>query len=104
MLHDDAEQGRLQHRPVLLVGLGDRHEIRAEEDALDALDLEQALGQRRTRGTFGEAKSTLPDSTTARPGRNFRVAGLGVSSVWMNMDCSTKLLIAIYVSKMGDAG
>src|SRR3954468_3122078 len=27
----------------------------------------------------------VPLSSTLRPGRNFRVAGLGVASVWMNM-------------------
>src|SRR5450432_3085164 len=27
----------------------------------------------------------VPPSSTTRPGMNFRVAGLGVASVWMNM-------------------
>jgi hypothetical protein len=27
----------------------------------------------------------VPLSSTTRPGMNFRVAGLGVASVWMNM-------------------
>jgi hypothetical protein len=27
----------------------------------------------------------VPLSSTVRPGRNFKVAGLGVASVWMNM-------------------
>src|SRR5436305_5639960 len=30
------------------------------------------------------AKSSVPLSMTTRPGRNFRVDGLGVCSVWMN--------------------
>src|SRR5947207_14344529 len=30
------------------------------------------------------AKSIVPFSMTTRPGRNFRVDGLGVCSVWMN--------------------
>src|SRR5665213_4478962 len=29
--------------------------------------------------------SSVPLSSTPRPGRNFRVAGLGVDSVWMNI-------------------
>jgi hypothetical protein len=27
----------------------------------------------------------VPVSSTVRPGRNFKVAGLGVASVWMNI-------------------
>ena len=30
-------------------------------------------------------KAAVPDDITSRPGRNFRVAGLGVDSVWMNI-------------------
>jgi hypothetical protein len=30
----------------------------------------------------------VPFSITVRAGRNFRVAGFGVCSVWMNMACS----------------
>jgi hypothetical protein len=29
----------------------------------------------------------VPLSSTVRPGMNFRVAGLGVASVWMNICC-----------------
>ena len=29
--------------------------------------------------------SSVPESSTGRPGRNFSVAGLGVASVWMNI-------------------
>src|SRR6266508_653269 len=32
--------------------------------------------------------SSVPLASTARPGRNFSVAGFGVGSVWMNMACS----------------
>ena len=31
------------------------------------------------------SKSAVPRSITMRPGRNFSVAGFGVSSVWMNI-------------------
>src|ERR1044071_8222381 len=34
------------------------------------------------------AKSIVPFSMTTRPGRNFRVDGLGVCSVWMNKPTS----------------
>jgi hypothetical protein len=30
----------------------------------------------------------VPVSSTARPGKNFKVAGFGVASVWMNMGSS----------------
>src|SRR5262245_29942764 len=35
-----------------------------------------------------DAKSIVPLSMTTRPGRNFRVEGLGVCSVWMNKPTS----------------
>ena len=33
----------------------------------------------------GSRNSNVPWSSTGRPGMNFRVAGFGVASVWMNM-------------------
>src|SRR5690242_4921564 len=51
-----------------------------------------------------EGKSTLPEATTSRPGRNIKVAGLGVSSVWMNMEGSTNLYVQRDARKMGDGG
>ncbi len=33
----------------------------------------------------GVRNSAVPSPSTARPGRNFKVAGLGVASVWMNI-------------------
>jgi hypothetical protein len=38
-----------------------------------------------TRASSGLRKSRGPSGSTARPGMNFSVAGLGVSSVWMNI-------------------
>jgi hypothetical protein len=53
MLHDRAEDRRLQMLPVRAV-LGDGDEIVAEEDAGDAGNLEQPAGERRSRGrAFG---------------------------------------------------
>ena len=49
VLHDGAEDGGLELRPFA-VGLGDGDEVGAEEHAVDALDGEQPLGQRRFRG------------------------------------------------------
>jgi hypothetical protein len=44
---------------------------------------------RRARGedwaAVSDGKSAVPAARTASPGRNFRVAGFGVDSVWMNM-------------------
>jgi hypothetical protein len=38
--------------------------------------------------------SSVPLASTGRPGRNLRVAGLGVGSVWMNMACSFGSVLA----------
>ena len=46
VLHDGAEDRGLELRP-LAVGLGDGDEVRAEEHAADAVDVEQPLGERR---------------------------------------------------------
>ncbi len=56
MLHDDPEHRRLQEVPLHVRGLGDGHEIGAEEHPGDAVDGEQALGQGRApgRGRIGE--------------------------------------------------
>ena len=54
VLHDRAEDRRLDVRP-LAVGLGDGDEIAAEEDAADAVDREQPLGERRGRRLVGRA-------------------------------------------------
>ena len=40
----------------------------------------------------GEAKSAVESPITSRPGRNFRVAGLGVPSVSMNMAVARPVL------------
>src|SRR6185312_9216564 len=44
----------------------------------------EASGERSAAFLSGKS-ATLPSPITSRPGRNFRVAGLGVDSVWMNM-------------------
>ena len=73
--------------PVETVVLRDGDEIVAEEDAGDALDVEQASGQRRRHRAALSAsrKSAVPSGSTSLPGKNFNVAGFGVASVWMNM-------------------
>src|SRR5271165_738518 len=38
--------------------------------------------------TSGSVKFAVPEAMTVRPGRNFRVAGFGVCSVWINIDGS----------------
>src|SRR5215212_4266166 len=38
--------------------------------------------------------SSVPEGSTVRPGRNFKVAGLGVTSVWMNIDSSGRHMSA----------
>ena len=49
-------------------------------------------GSANSRSASGEraaerdsVKLAVPDPMTAQPGRNFRVAGFGVCSVWMNI-------------------
>ena len=49
--------------------------------------MEKAPGKRRDAGLFGVLRNPGGLPATAAPGRNFRVAGLGVVSVWMNMSC-----------------
>src|SRR5690242_7792586 len=44
----------------------------------------KASGERSAAVLSGKS-ATLPSPITSRPGRNFRVAGFGVDSVWMNM-------------------
>ena len=60
MLHDRAEDGGLQMLPLALA-LGDADEVGAEEHALDAVDLEQARGERRVLalGRIGEFQRPL---------------------------------------------
>jgi hypothetical protein len=53
VLHDRAEDGRLEHLPIPPGLLGHGHEIAAEEDAGHALDLEQAFCKRGARGRLG---------------------------------------------------
>ena len=84
MFHDGAEDHRLELLP-LAGALGHGDEVGAEEHAADAGNAEQPFGERRLRGLPGSRRSSVPFSSTARPGRNFRVAGFGVASVWMNM-------------------
>ena len=55
MLHDRAEHRRLQVLP-LDIALGDGDEVAAEEDAGDAGNGEQPLGQRRGSGLGGIAE------------------------------------------------
>ena len=84
MLHDGAEDRGLEVLPVAVV-LGHGDEIGAVEHAGDAGHAEQPFGERRARGGFAVGEFHVPVSSTVRPGMNFRVAGLGVASVWMNM-------------------
>src|SRR6516162_6838364 len=52
-----------------------------------------ASGDTRT-ASSASVKFAVPEAMTVRPGRNFRVAGYGVCSVWMNIDgseCVTRL-------------
>src|SRR6478752_6924257 len=43
-----------------------------------------ARGERPALSALGKS-ATLPSPITSRPGRNLRVLGLGVDSVWMNI-------------------
>mmetsp|Transcript_6727 Transcript_6727/g.17239 ORF Transcript_6727/g.17239 Transcript_6727/m.17239 type:complete len:304 (+) Transcript_6727:445-1356(+) len=52
-VHHGGEHLGLQHAPVVLVALGDRHEVRAEEHARDAVDVEQLLRERRRHSFTG---------------------------------------------------
>ena len=85
MLHDDAEHRRLEMLPLALP-LGDGDEIGAEKHPGHPLDLEQPWRQRRFRRLAGRCDTpAAARAATVLPGMNFKVAGLGVASVWMNM-------------------
>ena len=65
---------------------GDRNEVAAEEHAFDHRRSRTARRRAaRLRPTRASGKSRLPASITGWPGRNLRVAGLGVCSVWISM-------------------
>src|SRR6185312_12714431 len=49
-----------------------------------------ARGERPAVSALGKS-ATAPSPITSQPGRNLRVAGLGVDSVWMNMGGAGKL-------------
>ena len=59
MLHDGAEDGGLQMLP-LAVALGHADEVGAEKHAFDAVDLEQARGERRSLARLGSGNSSVP--------------------------------------------
>ena len=48
----------------------------------------------------GPAKSIVPDSSTMRPGRNFRLFGFGVSWVCMNMFLTGRKANKVRVNQM----
>ena len=48
MIHDRREHVRLEGRPLQAFALGDGEEVAAQIDALDAIDREQSLRERRT--------------------------------------------------------
>ena len=81
----DAENGRLDMGPVGVV-LGHRDEIGTEEHAGDARNARTGRAPAANcRRASALRKSRGSPTSTSRPGRNFRVAGLGVASVWMNI-------------------
>ena len=78
MLHDDAQHSRLHMVPFQLVGLGDGHEIVAEEDALDARYAKQLFAQRRDAVRSGSLWKV--DGTRLRDdlaGQEFQCRGVG---------------------------
>ena len=82
----DLVDERLRERRPLDVGLlRHGHEVRREEDAGDALDREEARGQRRDVGADGRlevrAADRLPAASTTAP--TSRCSGFGVRSARM---------------------
>jgi hypothetical protein len=57
----------------------------AEEHARDSVDRKDALGQRRDARLVGAAEIACAFRQDRLAGNEFQVAGLGVSSVWMNI-------------------
>ncbi len=102
VLHDGAEDGRLQVLP-LAVALGDGDEVAAEENAGDAGDGEQAFRPAASdrAAPRGRGNRRCPRRGHIRPGRNFRVAGFGVASVWMNIGSIARLRKSRFVWNEG---
>ena len=76
VLHDGAEDGGLELRPFA-VGLGDGDEVGAEEHAVDALDGEQPLRQRRFRGVGGLAQVERAGFEHGLPGQELQGRRIG---------------------------
>src|SRR5215472_6501015 len=76
MLHDGAEQDGLELLPFA-VGLGDGDEIGAEEDAADAVDLEQPRRERRLLGLRLVAHVERSLGQHGAAGQEFQRGGIG---------------------------
>ena len=80
MLHDGAENGRLEMLPFAR-GFRDRNEIRPKKYAADAFDGNSAPASGETLASSALCHVARAVRQTGPPGRNFNVAGLGVDSV-----------------------
>ena len=92
MVEQGLEHQRLEVGPGDAGRRGHRDEVAAEEHALDHAAVEQAPRRAaRLRRSRRRRSRACPASITVWPGRNLRVAGLGVCSVWISMAAMWRL-------------
>lgn len=104
VIHYGSKNVWLEHCPRVIVPLGHRHKVRTKKHATHAVDLGVAIvacvcaphparteNRRLASGdampSRADPKCFVPPSApiTDWPGRNIKLAGLGVVCVWMNM-------------------
>ena len=86
MVEQGLEHQRLEIGPRHARRRGHRDEVAAVEHAFDHAAVEQgAAASGEASAASASAKSRVPASMTVWPGRNLRVAGLGVCSVRISM-------------------
>ena len=76
MLHDGAQDHRLQVRPLAPV-LGHADEIASQEHFGDPIDLEQAQRQRRNRGLLDGGEVGGAPRQHLQPGQELQGLGIG---------------------------
>ena len=81
MLHNDAKNAGLHQKPFAIFNLRNGDKIITQENAINTLNFEQAFSEGEATASSFESKFRVPSAKTTRPGKNFRVAGLGVVSV-----------------------
>ncbi len=81
MLHDGAEDRRLQDMPLGVLALADGNGGGFQGHPGDAFYFKQTAGQGDFRDDSGSGKSAFPEGKTASPGTNRMASGSDTGSV-----------------------